>query len=150
MDIILLEKIANLGDLGDHVTVKNGYARNFLIPQHKAVLATEEAVAKVQERRKELAKNAAGKLSGAKARADLSPKSIALIRLAGEEGRLFGSVQPVDIADALQAAGVEINRSEIAMPDGPIKQTGNFEVEVILHPEVRFNLGVSVAAEQEE
>ena len=147
MEIILLEKIQNLGDLGDTVNVKNGYARNFLIPQKKAVRATDEAKSKVEERRRQLAEEEGKRLDGAKARADLVAKSISLSRLCGDEGQLYGSVSPTDIAEALSEGDVIVEKSEVFQPDGPIKNTGEFTADVILHPEVRFTVTVTVEGE---
>ncbi len=148
MEIILLEKIQNVGDIGDLVNVKNGYARNFLIPQRKAMLATAEAKAVVEEKRRQLAKDEAGRLAEAQARADKSVREIHLVRLCGEEGQLYGSVSPLDIAEAMVAAGSEIEKSEITQPDGPIKHIGDFEADVILHPEVRFTVKIIVEGEK--
>ncbi|NKB76770.1 MAG: 50S ribosomal protein L9 [Gammaproteobacteria bacterium] len=148
MEIILLEKIQNLGDLGDAVNVRNGYARNFLIPQKKAVRATDEAKAKVEERRRQLAEDEGKRLDGARARAELAVKSISLTRLCGEEGQLYGSVSPADIAEAMTEGGTTIEKSEVFLPEGPIKQTGDFNADVILHPEVRFTISITVVGEE--
>ncbi len=149
MEIILLDRIHNLGDLGDLVNVKPGYARNYLIPHKFAVPATEEAKHQVEERRKELAKLAADRLQSSQARRDLAPRSITLARkVASEEGHLFGSVAPSDIAEAMSNDSVTIERSEVSMPDGAIKELGSFDIEVILHPEVRFSVTVEVVAEE--
>ena len=150
MEIILLEKIRNLGDLGETVTVANGYARNFLIPQKKAMRATDEAKAEVEERRRQLAVEESKRQEVAQARADLAVREITITRLAGEAGKLYGSVSPSDIAEALTAAGSPIEKAEIVQPGGPIKQTGEFEVEVILHPEVRFEVKITVLEESNE
>jgi large subunit ribosomal protein L9 len=148
MEIILLDRIHNLGDLGDLVDVKPGYARNYLIPQKLAVPASEEAKQQVESRRKELAKMAGERLKSAQARADLAARSITLARkVASEEGHLFGSVAPQDIAEALSTDDVVIERSEVTMPDGPIKEIGAYDIEIILHPEVRFEVNVEVVAE---
>lgn len=148
MEIILLDRIHNLGDLGDLVNVKPGYARNYLIPQKLAVPATDEAKHQVEARRKELAKLAEERLKSSKARADLAARSVTLARkVASEEGHLFGSVSPQDIAEALSTDDVEIERSEVSMPDGPIKEIGTYELDVILHPEVRFTVSVEVVPE---
>ncbi|KAA3631881.1 MAG: 50S ribosomal protein L9 [Proteobacteria bacterium] len=148
MEIILLDRIHNLGDLGDLVKVKPGYARNYLIPQQLAVPATEEARHRVEERRKELAKLAEERLKSSRARADLAGRTVSLARkVASEEGHLFGSVSPQDIAEALSTDDVTIERAEVAMPDGPIKELGTYELEIILHPEVRFMVSVEVVAE---
>lgn len=150
MEIILLEKIQNVGELGDLVQVKNGYARNYLIPQKKAMLATKEAKAQVEEKRRQLAEQEASRLAEAQSRAEAAVKSISLVRLCSEEGQLYGSVSPIDIAEAMTAAGPEIEKSEITQPEGPIKHTGTHEADVILHPEVRFTVQITVEGEQGE
>ena len=147
MEIILLEKIRNLGDLGDTVKVANGYARNFLIPRKKAMRATDEAKSRVEERRRQLAQEESKRQEVAQARADLAVREITVTRLAGDAGKLYGSVSPADIAEALTDAGHPIEKSEILQPDGPIKQTGEFTAEVILHPEVRFAVKITVLGE---
>ena len=147
MDIILLEKVQNLGEIGDLVSVRNGYARNFLIPQKKAMLATAEAKAVVEEKRRQLAEEEQKRIDEAKSRAESAIREISLTRLCGEEGQLYGSVSPVDIAEALAEAGTAIEKSEITQPDGPIKHVGDFEADVILHPEVRFTLKIKVEGE---
>lgn len=143
-EIILLEKVRGLGDLGESVKVANGYARNYLIPRKKAVPATAEAKAQVEARRRQLAQEESKRREVAQARADLAVREITVTRLARETGDLYGSVSPADIAEALEAAGARIEKSEILQPDGPFKQTGQFEAEVILHPEVRFTVQVHV------
>jgi large subunit ribosomal protein L9 len=148
MEIILLEKIQNVGDIGDLASVKNGYARNFLIPQKKAMLATADAKAVVEEKRRQLAEDEAGRLAAAQARSEKSVKEIHLVRLCGEEGQLYGSVSPLDIAEAMTAKGSEIEKSEVTQPDGPIKHVGEFEADVILHPEVRFTVKIVVEGEK--
>ncbi len=150
MEIILLEKIQNVGDIGDLVNVKNGYARNFLIPQKKAMRATSEAKVKVEERLRQLAEEEGKRLDGAKARADFAIREITLTRLCGEQGQLYGSVSPLDIAEALTEAGTRIEKSEIIQPDGPIKHIGDFEADVILHPEVHFTVKITVQGEQDD
>ena len=150
MEIILLEKIQNMGEIGDLVNVKNGYARNYLIPQKKAMRATAQAKAEVAENRRQLADDESGRLSEARARADKAVREIALTRLCGDEGQLYGSVSPIDIAETMSANGSVIEKSEITQPDGPIKHTGEFEADVILHPEVRFTVKISVAGEQSD
>ena len=149
MEIILLERIQNLGDLGDQVNVKPGYARNFLIPQKKAMRATDDAKSRVDERRRELAKMEAERLDVAKARADIAVKSITVIRKSAEEGHLYGSVTPADIAEGLEQQGTEVQRSEILMPGGPIKELGDYEINIQLHPEVQIAVTVAVIEEQE-
>jgi len=149
MDVILLEKISNLGELGDLVNVKPGYARNFLVPYGKAVWATAEAKSRVDERRRELAQLDTERREVAQAKSDLLPAALTLQRKAGEEGRLFGSVAALDVVDSLAAMGITIQRSEVSMPNGPIKDIGQHTVEVILHPEVRKALDVKVELEHE-
>ena len=149
MEVILLDHIRNLGDLGDLVDVKPGYARNYLIPQRKAVPATEDARRQVEERRRELARMAEERLASSRARADLARREIVLARkVTGEDGRLFGSVAPQDVAEAMSNDDVTIERSEVILPHGPIKTLGSFEVDVALHPEVHFTVAVEVVAEE--
>ncbi|HIL18740.1 MAG TPA: 50S ribosomal protein L9, partial [Gammaproteobacteria bacterium] len=124
MDVILLEKINNLGELGDLVSVKPGYARNFLVPQGKAVWASAEAKTRVDERRRELAQLDTERREVAQAKSDLLPAALTLQRKAGEEGRLFGSVAALDVVDSLAAMGITVQRSEVSMPNGPIKEIG--------------------------
>ena len=147
MEIILLETVRNLGDLGDTVKVANGYARNYLIPQKKAMRATDEAKAEVEERRRQLAADEGKRREVAQARADLAIREITLTRLVGEAGKLYGSVSPTDIAEALTEAGCRIEKAEIVQSDGVIKQTGEFTAEVTLHPEVRFEVKITVLGE---
>jgi len=147
MEIILLEKIRNLGDLGDTVAVANGYARNYLIPQKKAMRATEEAKVAVEERRRDLAVEEGKRRSAAEARAHLLPRGVRIERLAAENGKLYGSVSTADIAEALSSGDARIEKSEVALPDGPLKELGKSPVEVILHPEVRFSVLINVVAE---
>ncbi|MGM0593882.1 MAG: 50S ribosomal protein L9 [Pseudomonadota bacterium] len=149
MDVILLEKVINLGNLGDQVKVKSGYARNFLLPKGKAVMATKDNVAKFEERRAELEAKAAEKLSAAQARAEKLAElgSVTLTARAGDEGKLFGSVTAADIADAICAAGVEVLKSEVKMPEGPIRMTGEFEMLVQLHTDVDQSINVAIAGE---
>ena len=149
MEIILLESIKNLGELGDVVQVRSGYARNYLVPQGKAAWATDGAKKQVEERRKELAKLDSERMDAAKAKVDLLPESVTVARRAGEEGRLFGSVSAVDIAELLQNAELAIQRSEIDMPEGAIKALGEHEIQIILHPQVRQSLMVVVTAEHD-
>ena len=149
MDVILLEKISNLGELGDLVSVKPGYARNFLVPQSKAVWATAGAKTRVDERRRELAQLDAERLEVAQAKSDLLPAELTLQRKAGEEGRLFGSVAALDVVDSLTAMGITVQRSEVSMPNGPIKEIGEHTIEIILHSEARKTLNVKVELEQE-
>lgn len=149
MDVILLEKVRNLGNLGDQVNVKPGYGRNFLIPKGRAVMATKENVAKFEERRAELEAKAAEQLSVAEGRAaklaELGVISIAAN--AGDEGKLFGSIGAGDIADAISAAGVEVVKSEVKMPEGAIRQIGEFEMMIQLHTDVSQNVNIEIVAE---
>jgi large subunit ribosomal protein L9 len=149
MEVILLEKVSNLGNLGDKVNVRPGYGRNFLIPQGKAVSATEENVAAFEARRAELEKTAADALAAAQARADkLEGLTVTIPQKAGEEGKLFGSVGTQDIADACTAAGVEVAKSEVRMPTGAIREIGEFDIDVQLHSDVTATIKVAVVTEQ--
>ena len=139
MELILLEKIQNLGDLGDIVNVKSGYGRNFLIPQGKAMPASADAKEEVEARRRELAKLDSERREAAEAKAALLPDRLTVKRLVAEEGKLFGSVSPVDIAELLQAADIAVQRSEVSMPEGPIKRRANTPA-LILHPEVQASV----------
>jgi len=149
MEVILLEKIANLGALGDRVTVKAGYGRNYLIPQAKAVAATADNIEAFESRRAELEKEAAQILSAAEARGTaVAALELKISANAGEEGKLFGSVGARDIAQAAADAGVELDRSEIRLPDGPVREVGEYAIEVGLHPEVETSLKVIVVPEE--
>ena len=148
MNVILLEKVQNLGTLGEQVSVKAGYGRNFLIPQGKAVSATKDNVAKFEERRAELEKAAAEKLAAAQARkVSLEALEITIAQQAGDEGKLFGSVGTHDIAEAITAAGVEVSRSEVRLPEGALRHIGDFEVNVELHSDVVAAVKLSIVAE---
>lgn len=148
MQIILLDKVVNLGNLGDVVKVKDGYARNFLIPQRMAKRATPAAMAEFETRRAELEKLAAEKLAAAQAVADkMNGTAVTVARKAGMDGRLFGSVGNSDIAEALKAAGFTVDKSTIRMPDGPLKAIGEFPLDVALHTDVLANITVVVVAE---
>jgi large subunit ribosomal protein L9 len=150
MEIILLEKVDNVGTLGDKVSVKSGFARNYLIPQGKAVFASAENVKQFEERRAELEQQAADKLAAAEARkAQIAAleEGVTIAHRAGDEGKLFGSVGTGDIVDACAAAGVEIARSEIRMPEGAFRVTGQYTVVVHLHTDVNVELKVNVVAE---
>jgi len=145
MQIILLEKVANLGQLGDVVKVKDGYGRNFLVPQGKAKRATEKNMAEFQVRRAELEKQQAQILVEAQARAEkLEGMAVQISQKAGVDGKLFGSVTNVDIADALQAKGIEVAKAEIRMPNGHLKQIGDYPITIALHHDVTANITVSV------
>lgn len=148
MEIILLEKVANLGALGDIVKVKDGFGRNFLIPQGKAKRATESNKAEFEARRVELEKQQADILAAAKVRADkLAGQTVEIAQKAGEDGRLFGSVTNHDIAAALTVAGTELSKSEVRLPNGSLKAVGEFPVSIALHHDVVVDITVKVIAE---
>ena len=148
MNVILLEKISNLGDLGEEVTVKPGFARNFLLPQGKAVTADEENRTVFEGRRAELEAVANEKLTEASARAEkLKDKELTISVKSGEEGRLYGSVGTQNIADALSADGTLVERSEIGMPEGVIRVLGEYEIVVQLHTDVAVQIKVAVIPE---
>ena len=147
MNVILLDNVENLGRIGDLVKVKPGYGRNFLLPQGKAALATPENIKAIEARRAELEKAAAEELTTAKKRADvINGMELVIPANAGSEDKLFGSVGPVDIADAFAGVQVEVQRSEVRMPDGPIHELGEFQIGVHLHPEVDAEVTVRVVA----
>ncbi|MDX9706290.1 MAG: 50S ribosomal protein L9 [Azospira sp.] len=149
MQIILMEKVVNLGNLGDLVNVKNGYARNFLIPRGMAKRATPAAKAEFEARRAELEKLAAQKLADAQALAGkLAEVVVTIGRKAGVDGRLFGSVTNADIADALKAQGFDIEKSTIRLPDGPLKTVSETPVDIALHTDVLAQVTVKVVGEQ--
>ena len=149
MEIILLDKIANLGGLGDKVAVKAGYARNFLFPQGKAVPATKDNVEKFEARRAELEAKIAEQLKAAEARAakvaELAEVTIAAP--AGDEGKLFGSVGTRDIADAITAAGLEVSKSEVKLPTGTLRETGEFELDLQFHSDVTAQIKIIIIRE---
>lgn len=149
MDIILLDKVDNLGNLGDKVSVKSGYGRNFLIPTGRAVPATGANLETFQARRAELEKQAAEKLAAAEARkAQIeSVGKVSISHKAGDEGKLFGSVGTNDIADAFTAAGAEVTKAEVRLPEGPFRAAGEYEVELHLHADVNASVTVVVVAE---
>ena len=148
MQVILLEKITNLGDLGDKVSIKSGYGRNFLIPQGKEVAATEEKIKAFEQRRAELVKVEADKLAAAQKRAEaISKLNVVIEQKAGEEGKLFGSVGTADIASAISAAGAEVQKHEIRMPDGVIRNIGEYDIDISLHSDVTATLSIKVVAE---
>jgi len=148
MEIILLQKIQNLGQLGDVVNVKPGYARNFLIPHGKAVRASEKAKAEVESRKAELLAQEQDVMAKAQGRADiLNGMLVEIPANAGEEGKLFGSVSAAEICDTVNKAGNELERSEVLMPDGPIKEVGDYQVSIQLHPEVNAEINVKVVPE---
>ena len=147
MEVILLENIQNLGSLGDLVSVKPGYARNFLIPYGKAVWATDDARFKVDERRVQLAKLEEERLDVARAKSERLPAELTIFRKAGEDGKLYGSVSAADIAEILQEQGIAVGRSEVSLPQGPIKEIGEMDLDIFLHPEIRAQLVVKVVEE---
>ena len=149
MNVILLDKVANLGSLGDKVTVKSGFARNFLFPQGKAVPATKANLEMFEARRAELEKKVAEELAAAEARAAKVTElaEITIASKAGDEGKLFGSIGTRDIADAITEAGVEVAKAEVKMPEGAIRELGEFDLAIQLHPEVTSSVKVNVIAE---
>ena len=147
MDVILLENIQNLGGLGDLVSVKPGYARNFLVPYGKAVWATDDARVKVDERRVQLSKLEEERLDVARAKSERLPAELTVSRKAGEDGKLYGSVSAADIAEILQEQGIAVGRSEVSLPQGPIKEIGEMDLDILLHPEIRARLLVKVEEE---
>jgi large subunit ribosomal protein L9 len=148
MQIILLEKVVNVGNLGDVVKVKDGYARNFLIPQRMARRATASAVAEFEVKRAELEKAAAAKLAASQAQGEkLSGMTISIAQKAGVDGRLFGSVTNFDIAEALTKAGFAVEKAQVRMPTGPLKTTGEHAVAVALHTDVVVEITIAVVGE---
>lgn len=148
MEVILLEKIGKLGNLGDKVSVKSGFGRNYLVPQGKAVPATEANVAKFEERRAELEAAAAEKLAAATARAEgLNDKEVTITAKCGDEGKLFGSIGTRDIADAIAAAGAEVDKSEVRLPEGALRAIGEYDIAIQLHPEVTAIVKLAVVGE---
>ena len=148
MEIILLEKIENLGAMGDKVTVKPGFGRNYLVPKGKAKPATPENIAEFEARRAELEKIAADALAQAEARREqLDGKTINIAAKAGEEGKLFGSIGTTDITDAVKAAGVDIERNEIRLPEGAFRQVGEYDVTLHLHSDVNATIKLVITAE---
>jgi large subunit ribosomal protein L9 len=148
MEVILLQKVDNLGNLGDRVSVKSGFGRNYLIPQGKATEATPQNIARFEARRAELETGAAESLARAKARAEeLTDVIVTLSVKAGNEGRLFGSVGAADIAEAVSTAGIELKKAEVRLPQGSIRQIGEYDVGVHLHSDVNVQIRVHVIAE---
>ncbi len=148
MEVILLEKIANLGNLGDRVTIKSGYGRNYLVPQGKAVAATAKKIVEFEARRAELEKAAAEKLSAAqKFGNELSKLEVVITHKAGDEGRLFGSVGTLNIAEAITAAGIAVEKHQIRLPHGTIRHIGDYSIDINLHSDVIVTLSIKVAAE---
>jgi len=149
MQIILMEKLPNLGQLGDVVKVKDGFARNYLIPQGKAKRATQANLAEFEKRRAELEKAQAEALAQAQERgAKLDGLMIQITQKAGVDGKLFGSVTNIDIAEALTAQGFEVHKSEVRLPQGPFKQVGDYPVTLALHTDITCEITVSVLGEQ--
>lgn len=150
MEIILLDKIAHLGGLGDKVKVRNGYARNFLLPQKKAVLATPANLKKFEEERMQYAAKIAAELSAAQDRAAKIEElgTITIASNAGDEGKLFGSIGTRDISEALTANGIEVHKSEVRMPDGVIRSIGEYEIVLQLHADVKTAIKLVVIAEK--
>jgi len=149
MNVILLESVENLGGIGDLVKVKPGYGRNYLLPQGKAALATDENMKAIEARRAELEKAAAEELAKAKDRTKaFEGLELVVHANAGPEGKLFGSVGPVDVVEALSAVQVEVERSEIRMPEGPIQELGDFTIGVHLHSEVNVDVLLHVVGEE--
>ncbi|GAB3273424.1 50S ribosomal protein L9 [Parahaliea aestuarii] len=149
MEVILLENIVNLGGLGDKVDVKAGYGRNFLVPQGKAVPATETNIAEFETRRAELEAAAAEALAAAEKRAEAlsALEGVTIGANAGEEGKLFGSIGTRDIADALTAAGCEVDKSEVRLPEGALRELGEYEVDIQVHGDVTATVAIAVVAE---
>jgi large subunit ribosomal protein L9 len=148
MQVILMEKIANLGKLGDVVNVKRGYARNYLIPQGKAKWATESAMAEFESKRAELEKNQAATIAEAQALAEkLDGLLIRITQKTGAEGKLFGSVTNANIVEAINAQGFSIDKSMVSMPEGPLKQVGDHPVTIVLHSDVSAQITVSILGE---
>lgn len=148
MNVILLEKVGKLGNLGDQVTVKAGFGRNFLIPYGKAVPATKENIASFEARRAELEAAAADKKTSAEGRAKLLAElQVTIPANAGDEGKLFGSIGTRDIAQAISAAGVEIAKSEVRLPEGVIREVGEYEIAIQLHSDISQDVKISVVAQ---
>jgi len=151
MEVILLDKVENLGNLGDKVSVKSGYARNYLIPGGKAKYATEANIAEFEARRAELEKAAAKSLDAAQARADkLADLEITIPAHAGNEGKLFGSVGTGEIAEAISATGTEVAKREVRLPEGALRSVGEFEIQIHLHSDIDTMVKVIVVADEEE
>ncbi|MCG6657693.1 50S ribosomal protein L9 [Halomonas campisalis] len=148
MEVILLDKIGKLGGLGDKVAVKPGYGRNYLVPYGLAVPATRENTEAFEAQRAELEAHAAERKAEAEARAaQLAEIELSLVAKSGDEGKLFGSIGPRDLAEALGQAGIDVAKSEVRMPEGPIRQTGEYDIDLHLHAEVDATVRVVVVAE---
>lgn len=145
MNVILLEKIHKLGDLGDQVKVKPGFGRNYLVPYGKAVPATKENIKAFEERRAELEKAAAERLKAAQARAEkLDGSTVTVQAKAGEEGKLFGSISGRDVAEAVSANGTDVEKNEVLLPEGPLRMTGEYEITLQLHTDVQATIQLNV------
>ncbi|MDD5275257.1 MAG: 50S ribosomal protein L9 [Methylovulum sp.] len=148
MEVILLEKIANLGNLGDRVSIKSGYGRNYLVPQGKAVPATAAKIAEFEARRAELEKTALEKLKIAQVRGnEIAKLAIVIAHKAGDEGRLFGSVGTHNIAEAITAAGVPVEKQEIRLPHGAIRHIGDYDIDITVHTDVVITMPIKIVAE---
>lgn len=151
MQVILLQRIVNLGTLGETVNVKAGYGRNYLVPQGKALPATAANIEKFEARRAELEKAEAEELAAAQSRADALKDVNVIIRAkSGDEGKLFGSIGTRDIADALTTSGLEVDRSEVKLPEGALRQVGEYNVDIQLHHDVTTSILVTILAEENE
>lgn len=151
MEVILLEKIHNLGELGEQVRVKPGYGRNYLIPNGKAIPATAANIAEFEARREELEKAQQNAESKAAARAEaLTDFNVTIVRRAGSEGKLYGSVGTVDIADAVTATGIELSKHEVRLPEGPFRSTGEHKVDIQLHADVLTSITVTIVPEEDQ
>ena len=149
MEVILLQKIANLGDIGDRVRVKPGFGRNYLLPGGKATLATPENIARFEARRVELESRAATELEGARTRAAaLTGLRLSITAKAGSEGKLFGSISTTDIAEACGAAGHQVERAEVRLPGGPIRTVGEHVITLHLHSDINIEVPLTVVAEE--
>lgn len=149
MQLVLLEKVKNLGDLGDVVKVKSGYGRNFLIPRGKAVFATEDNLKVFESKKADLEKRAADNLSTATKRAEeiTALGTVSLKAHASDEGKLYGSVGAREIADAITSQGVEVQKAEVLLPNGPVRVTGEHQVELSLHTDVKVSVNLNVEAD---
>ena len=150
MEVILLEKVTNLGDLGQKVTVRPGYGRNFLMPYGKAVAATKDNIEKFEAKRAELEKTANDKLAVANKRSEQLQALgvISIIHKAGDEGKLFGSVSPAEIAKIITEKGVVVEKREVTMPEGPIRVIGDYSVGILLHSDISITVAITVTAEE--
>ena len=150
MQVILLDKIGNLGNLGEQVKVKSGYARNYLIPKGKAVMATKESIEMFEARRSELEAKVSDQLAQAEFRAEKinTAEAVVISSKAGDEGKLFGSIGNRDISEAITAAGIEVSKSEVRLPDGALRNTGEFEVTIQLHSEVFAKAKITIVSEE--